>query len=202
MKHLVIALGALLLTAPNSAFAFEPETTEQIKKSIIEVQNPYAFATMPGATTGAAFMVLNNIGQLDDTLIGVKSKVAQITEIHQNIIDPDDDTMMMRKVKSISLPLGKQVTLEPKGYHIMFIKMKETLALNDIIDLTLMFEHAGEVKTKISVVAPGIKPKIEKKMPWDTSTQTLQEKIDDKEPPHIETNGALSQETLEERTDY
>lgn len=169
-QYIILAILTCALISPlfvHSAHAIDPDTTE-IAKPIIEIQNPYAFATLPGATTGAAFMVLKNTGDLDDKLIGAQSKVAEITEIHQNLIDPDDGTMMMRKIKNIPVPIGEQVLLEPKGYHVMFIKMKQALAIGKDVEVTLIFEKAGEKKISIPVVAPGIKPKAKKVMPWDT----------------------------------
>lgn len=199
--RLFIILGLLAFSFPNSTLAFEPETTEPIKKPIIEIQNPYAFATMPGATTGAAFMLIKNTGDLDDKLIGAQSKVAEINEIHQNIIDPDDGKMMMRKIKDIPLPMKGEVSLKPKGYHIMFIKMKKALTIGNSIELTLLFEKAGEIKVSIPIVAPGIKPKQKKVMPWDTTTDETKNPIEEPQQ-HIEKTGEIIPEIPEERTDY
>jgi len=117
-------------------------------------------ATMPGAQTGAAFMVIQNNADSAqaDRLIGATSKISEIVEVHQNLIDPDDGKMMMRKIKGIDLPVGQEVALKPDGYHIMFIKMKESLTLNKQFPLTLMFEKAGEVKVDVNVMPPGVEP--------------------------------------------
>jgi copper(I)-binding protein len=197
---LFITLAFLSFSFMPPALAFDPETTE-VTQSIIEVQNPYAFATLPGATTGAAFMIIKNTGDMDDKLVGAQSKIAEITEIHQNIIDPDDGKMMMRKVKDITLPMGEQVTLEPKGYHVMFIKMKDALAMDNNIEITLLFEKAGEVKVSVPIVAPGIRPKQKKIMPWDTNEEAPTNLIEEA-PQHIEKTGDLTPKVLEERTDY
>lgn len=124
----------------------------------IEISDSFAFATMPGASTGAAFMTLHNTGSENDVLLGIKSDIAKITEIHQNMIDPDDQTMMMRKVPSIEIASGDSVILEPTGYHVMFIQLKEPLTIDLTIPVTLLFEKAGEKKVDIQVVPPGSTP--------------------------------------------
>lgn len=124
----------------------------------IEITDAYAFATMPGALTGAAFMQIKNISDVDDALIGVESNIAAINEIHQNMIDPDDGTMMMRKVNKIDVAAGQGVTLEPKGYHVMFIKMTEPLTLGETLPLTLIFEKAGAVSVEVKITPPGGNP--------------------------------------------
>jgi len=86
-------------------------------KSSIEIIQPYAFATTSAARSAAAFMVIQNNTNADDRLIEAASSISEITEIHQNLIDPDDGTMMMRKIKGLDIPANAAATLEPKGYH-------------------------------------------------------------------------------------
>ena len=128
----------------------EPNTTP-----LIEISDAYGFATMPGAATGAAFMKIENNSDFDDKLIAAKSNVASITEIHENMIDLDDGTMMMRKIKSLDLPADNSVTLEPKGYHIMFIKLREPLTIDSEIPVTLTFENSEPQKVNVKIIAPG-----------------------------------------------
>ncbi len=121
----------------------------------LEVKHAQAFATMESSKTAAAFMVFNNKTKRDRTLIGAQSDIAEITEIHENLIDPDDGKMMMRKIKTLELPSKKKVALEPSGYHIMFIKMKRVLKAGDTFPLTLMFENGEEKTIDVKVTPPG-----------------------------------------------
>jgi len=133
-----------------------PEKTDPTSSSI-QIEAPYAFATLPGAATGAAFMVIKNTG-LDDELIAANSMAANITEIHQNLIDPDDSTMMMRKIKAIDIPAKGEAILEPTGYHVMFIQLKSPLTIGLEVPITLTFEKAGDIEVKANIIAPGTKP--------------------------------------------
>ena len=100
-------------------------------------------------------MVLKNNSGVADSLIKAESSVAEINEIHENIIDPDDGKMMMRKIKSITVPANGTVALEPKGMHIMLIKLKEPLTLGESFPLTLTFEKAGVQNVDVKIIQPG-----------------------------------------------
>lgn len=136
-----------------------PDIKMASSSQTIEVSEPYAFATIPGARTAAAFMTIKNKGEVAEKLIGAESPVAGIVEIHENIIDPDDGTMMMRKIKGLDLAVGQDVVLQPKGYHIMFMDLQESLAIGQTFNLTLLLESGGVVKTKVKIVPPGRTPK-------------------------------------------
>ena len=150
-SSLLCALSLILLSGCLEKKSEESELTPNF-----DISEAYSFATMPGANTGAAFMVIENTGDVDDILIGAKSRIAKITEIHQNIIDPDDSTMMMRKIKNLDLPAGEKIILEPKGYHLMFIELKKPLTLDAKIPVTLFFEKSGMKKINVKVMPPGM----------------------------------------------
>jgi copper(I)-binding protein len=128
-------------------------------KADIDVGQAYAFATSENARTGAIFMVINNNSDQAHRLINAKSTAAEITEIHQNLIDPDDGKMMMRKIKLLDLPAGKETILEPTGYHIMLIKLTEQLEEKNKISVTLNFENYADIVVPVHIVAPGKIPK-------------------------------------------
>lgn len=152
MVFLKIFLTCVLFFS-SPALAHDGEHSETM---IIE--QPYAFSTAVNAKTGAVFMNIKNTGDTDDKLIEVTGNVAEIIELHENIIDPDDGTMMMRKIKDISIDAGSTATLDPKGKHIMLIKLNQDLQVGYQIPLTLVFEKAGEVHIIMDVIAPGTTP--------------------------------------------
>ncbi len=98
---------------------------------------------------GAAYMVIRNTGSEDDALIGASSDVAMTTEVHETYME--GDTMMMRRVERIDIPAGGEVVLEPGGYHVMFIDLKEPLEAGTTIEITLQFEKAGEIPVQAEV---------------------------------------------------
>ena len=71
------------------------------------------------------------------------------------MIDPDDGKMMMRKVSRVEAPSMKSATLSPKGYHVMFVGLKEPLLKGTTFPLTLIFEQSGTQTVTVNVTAAG-----------------------------------------------
>jgi len=123
----------------------------------IHVEHPYARATVPGQTSGAAYLTLENKGKQSDTLISAQSPAAQSVEIHTMSMT-SDHVMRMREVGSIELkPQGKIVMQAGDGYHIMLLGLKAPLKAGDKLPLTLTFKKAGKVEASISVEDSKIK---------------------------------------------
>lgn len=64
--------------------------------------------------------------------------------------------MTMQPVDRIPVPAGESVALEPGGYHIMLMDLAQPLEVGSTIEVTLVFETAGEVVVTAEVrdVAP------------------------------------------------
>jgi copper(I)-binding protein len=155
MKKLVL----LMLGLGMIGIAACKETVAQ--SANVQILNARSFATATNAKTGAVFMTLMNTGDEDDKLLSVTSDVAEITEIHQNMIDPDDGQMMMRRVKEIVIPAKESVDLEPTGYHVMLIKLKAPLKKDESFPVTLTFEKSGERMVNTAIVMPGMSADME-----------------------------------------
>ncbi|HEC21568.1 MAG TPA: copper chaperone PCu(A)C [Chloroflexi bacterium] len=102
------------------------------------------------AGNGAAYMVIRNTGSEDDALIAADSDIAGAVEIHETMM-MEGDMMGMQPVESIPVPAGGSVTLEPGGYHIMLIDMREPLEAGQTVMLTLTFEKAGPIEVQAEV---------------------------------------------------
>jgi len=109
----------------------------------ISVTDAWARATMPGQPVSGAYMQIQS--DADARLLGAFSTVVPRVEVHE--MNMDGGVMRMREVKSIDLPKGKTVTLEPGGYHIMLMNLKKPIAAGDVIPLTLVVESGGKRQT-------------------------------------------------------
>ncbi len=117
----------------------------------IQIDHPYARATMPGQTSGGAYLTLENKGKQGDALISAQSPAAQSVEIHTMSMTADN-VMRMREVNSIELKPQEKIVMQPgNGYHIMLLGLKAPLKAGDKLPLTLTFKKAGKVETSISV---------------------------------------------------
>ncbi len=117
----------------------------------IMVQDPYVRTSRPNAPTAAAFMVLMNHTDTDDRLIGVRSEIARKVELHTHI-DQGGGLMQMTQIEEgIALPAGEMHALARGGDHVMLMGLNRSLAQDDDVTITLVFEQAGEVVVSVPV---------------------------------------------------
>lgn len=109
----------------------------------LTVDNDYARATPPHANNSAAFMVIHNSNKKEVNLIAASSNIAERVELHTHLME--DGVMKMRQVKQISIPAGSQRELQPGGYHIMFLGLKQPLKEDERVPLRLYFDNGEEI---------------------------------------------------------
>jgi len=165
MRHIfaamsVIALLVAALITPATAqhspdvHAAAAQQTESLSRGPVRTEGAWARATPPGAKVGGAFLTLLNTGDVPDRLVSASSGIAERVELHTHI--KDGDVMRMREVEGgIPLPPGETVKLQPGGFHIMLLGLKQGLAAGSRFPLTLTFEKAGSVQVDVPVEAMG-----------------------------------------------
>lgn len=100
----------------------------------------------------AAYMLLRNRAATPDRLVGAASPAARVVEIHRSSLD--DGIMRMEHVHAIDIPPRGELRLEPGGYHLMLIGIREPLEVGDSVEITLHFEHGGEITRRVPVGQP------------------------------------------------
>jgi hypothetical protein len=62
----------------------------------------------------------------------------------------------MKRVTSVAVPAGGEVTFKPGSYHVMLIGLKKPLKAGDAVELHLRFEKAGtiDVNAPVRATAP------------------------------------------------
>ena len=108
----------------------------------------------PAAAAGqsAAYLTIANVGAAD-TLLSVRCAIAGSTMIHQTSTDASGMTGMA-PIDKLPIPAGATVTLAPGGYHVMMMGLTKALAAGASLELTLVFEHAGEIPVS-AAIRPG-----------------------------------------------
>lgn len=99
----------------------------------LKVEDAWARATAPGQPVGGAFMKLTSDSNAQ--LVGASSPVAGRVQVH--MMKMQDGVMIMREMKSLSLPKGRTVALAPGGYHIMLMELKQPLKAGEHVPITL-----------------------------------------------------------------
>lgn len=115
----------------------------------IQASQAWSRFTAPSVPTGVVFMQLNNTGAQADALVSVSSPVAKKAEIHNHI--NDKGVMRMRQVAKIDVLAGKSVTLQPGGFHVMLMGLKQPLKLNDTFPVTLKYQSGRTQKITATV---------------------------------------------------
>jgi copper(I)-binding protein len=127
-------LGVLIVTAIGILAA------QLATAANITVSDAWARATMPGQPVSAAYMKIKS--DADAKLIGVSSSAVPQVEVHE--MKMEGDVMIMREVKALDLPKGRTVALEPGGFHIMLMNLKQPIVAGEVIPLTLEVESGGK----------------------------------------------------------
>lgn len=120
----------------------------------VVVGDPWVRATRgtddPSMT--AAFMTLDNPGTEDLALVAASSPVADAAELHEMAVV--DGARVMRPVAGgIPLEAGRGKLLEPGGYHVMLLGLRQPLAPGDEVDLTLEFSDGTTQQLTVPVKA-------------------------------------------------
>ena len=139
MKAIRIQLTAALLTlASATAVAAD-----------VDVKTPWVRGTVSGQQATGAFMEITS--KSGAAIIGASSPVSGVTEVHE--MKMDGGVMKMRAVARLDLPAGKPVKLQPGGYHVMLMDLKQPLKKGDLVPLTLKFEGKDKSVETIEVKA-------------------------------------------------
>ncbi|HZQ11988.1 MAG TPA: copper chaperone PCu(A)C [Pseudolabrys sp.] len=120
----------------------------------LKISAPWARATPKGASVGGGYLTITNTGAAADRLIGGSSAVAGRFELHE--MKMDNGIMKMRPAAGgIEIKPGQTVRLEPSGYHVMLVGLKDQLKQGDHFKATLEFEKAGKVDVDFTVEGIG-----------------------------------------------
>lgn len=111
--------------------------------------SPWVRASAPGQKNGAGYVQIQNKGSQTDRLISATTASVGRVELH-TIIN-ENGVAKMRQVQGIEVPAGGVVTLNPGGFHIMFMGLNAPFAVGESVPVTLRFEKAGEIKVNFEI---------------------------------------------------
>lgn len=122
------------------------------KMYVVEGWARPAAAAMPNS---AAYGLLLNLTDSDDTLISANSSVAQAVELHEMLMG-EGDVMQMRPIEGgITVASGAGTLLQPGGLHIMLIGLNQELEAGTTLELTLEFAESGTLELTVPIHEPG-----------------------------------------------
>jgi copper(I)-binding protein len=141
-KAVSIARGLLLACSLYAAAS--PAYAQQVS-----VGNAWVRGTVPAQTATGAYMDITS--KAGAKLVGAASPLAGRVELHE--MRMEGDVMKMRGLDQLDLPPGKTVKLEPSGYHMMLLGLKQPLTPGMAAPITLTVESRDGKRSKVEVVA-------------------------------------------------
>ena len=136
----LLRMSAASLVVVSAAAAAQP----------VQVSNAWIRPTVPGQQATGAYMSLTAPKAL--TLVGISTPAAGIAEVHE--MKMDGDVMKMREIPALALPAGKTVNLKPGGLHVMLMDLKQPVAKDTRVPMTLRFKDASGVESTLNLVLP------------------------------------------------
>ena len=109
------------------------------------------YARASNTRAGAAFLTVENTGETADRLVDVRSDAAQRVELHEHRMTAEGVMSMEHAEDGFEVAAGEVLVLERGGKHVMFLGLSDNWQQGDSVDLTLVFEAAGEVEVTLPV---------------------------------------------------
>jgi copper(I)-binding protein len=97
----------------------------------------------------AAYMRIEGDARTADQLLDVRAEFA-MAELHRTTIDASG-LATMAPAGPVTVQRGESVRMEPGGLHIMLMGVTRSLSAGEVVELTLVFETAGEVTVRAEV---------------------------------------------------
>lgn len=136
---LLVGIGWIAGCAPEQTS--EDSTSAALDLKRLVVASPWVRPGFEGGMS-ALYVRIENGASTDDTLLAVRTDVADTAEIHESY-ENDDGTRGMRPVGSLRIPAGERVALAPGGLHVMLIQLDRPLQAGDSVAIELQFAQAG-----------------------------------------------------------
>jgi periplasmic copper chaperone A len=134
-QTLAILLLMLLAAAAHAG--------EVARSGPLEVDTPWARATIGTARPAVPYVTFRNTGDQLDELVDISMPAAARPEVHA--MTEADGVMKMRPAGPLELPPGAEVHLEPGGMHIMLMGLRQPLEEGESIPITFTFRQAGDI---------------------------------------------------------
>lgn len=119
------------------------ETHQNITIGNLQISGAYIRPTSAATLPTAAYITINNTGNIADRLIAVQTNIANISEIHNSTINTQGVMSMQKLENGLVLPARTITKLAPRGLHIMLMQTTQSITENTQVPIKLIFEKSG-----------------------------------------------------------
>jgi len=117
------------------------------------VSDPWIRHAPPAARVHAGYMVFRNQGPAPVAVIGASSPAYERVEMH--VSRTENGIAVMERMAQVDVPAGATARFEPGGLHLMLIRPKRVIALNDEVKIILILADGQEVAATAAVRKTG-----------------------------------------------
>lgn len=115
----------------------------------ISVTDAWLREPIPGQSTSAAYLLLENRSDEARQLVAVETNFSTKAEIHTQQLD--DGMMRMRQLLSVDLKAGEKIAFASGGLHIMLFGIDREQLKRDKRLLTLIFQDDERLSVELSM---------------------------------------------------
>jgi len=116
-----------------------------------EIHDAFVRTSTMMSNSGAAFMEMHNHGNADCHLVGARTDVSQVTELHTHVIDANGVARMMQVEDGFMIPAGESHLLQRGGDHVMLMGLPQPLTQGQMVTMTFVFEDGSEATAQVAV---------------------------------------------------
>lgn len=145
-SFLVFLLAIGLLTACTAPTNQAPSPIQTVR---IELHDPWVRTPSQAVDTTAFYVTIMNGSNSNDALIGIKSEIAKVGEIHETT--HENNVMKMQPVSEIPVPAQGSIALQPGSFHGMLMGLNQELKAGDKVQIELIFKNAGSIPVEAEV---------------------------------------------------
>ena len=114
----------------------------------LHIKDPWVRMAPPGSPMAGYFVLMNHSSSVVE-LVGAEASEFGDTMIHQTRME--GELMKMEHVDAVEIKTGEQQAFKPGGYHLLFMKPKNSLQAGDNVTVTLKFSDGSSKDIEFSV---------------------------------------------------
>lgn len=149
-RDLLAAGGSLFAGAALGVFTAKSALAHEYDVGKLKVEHPWLRSPADGEKNGSFYAFLHNNGDAPDKLVAVKVEKFGKAVIH-------GDAKNLELETPVVLPPKSKVTLAPGSVYVALLDAKKHLEVGWGLEMTLVFEKAGEVVIDAAIEAPDAK---------------------------------------------
>ena len=145
MNSILKTLGASVVAIAGlagTAWAEEPT---------VIVEDAWSRASIGMNRPGAAYMTIRNLGAETETLVGIRTDLAMMPEIHLSATN-EQGVSTMTPMGDIEIAPDETVALEPGELHVMLMRLSRPMIEGETFALTLVFVDGDEATVEVPIL--------------------------------------------------